>query len=237
MRTVESPTAPVWVALRLVLAVVYVLVIAGVALTYRSTASLQALYDDVRTGATSQVELVGGLPPGSSGSAVQTAQWQTGLRRWTSELLVQRPPGQRDGFPVTAQQTSDDVAAEVRGLDPDVRVVTSEHRSGFSPQLYGVRLPLLIGIPALLGTLAGIVLLVGGPQPYRATRWAWFWLSGMPGGALAFLALSGPTPGLRTPPPGEPRLTGGRAFFVALIVGAILSAAVSLLVSVIWPAR
>jgi hypothetical protein len=66
--------------------------------------------------------------------------------------------------------------------------------------------------------LAWLAFLVGGPQPWRATRWAWFWLGFPPVGVLAHLLLSGPTPGLPAPRRPDRRLTGGWAFLIYLVV-------------------
>lgn len=74
------------------------------------------------------------------------------------------------------------------------------------------------------GCLATLWLLVNGPQPWRATRWAWFWLAAPPLGLLAFLLLSGPTPGLGITRPATKRLTGGKAFLLALLLSALVPA-------------
>jgi hypothetical protein len=76
---------------------------------------------------------------------------------------------------------------------------------------------------ALLLTLCGVGLLVAGPEPWRATRWAWFWLVlTSPFVSVLFLLLSGPTvavPGPRNP---RRRLTGGWAFLLSLpLMGAL----------------
>ena len=66
--------------------------------------------------------------------------------------------------------------------------------------MLGWQVPDPIGIVAFVLHLAGLALLVTGPQPWRATRWAWFWLLLLPPvGSIAFLLLSGPTAGLPAP--------------------------------------
>ena len=63
--------------------------------------------------------------------------------------------------------------------------------------------------------LSTLGLLVVGPEPWRATRWAWFWLltsAAFPLTALAFLVLGGPTPLVPAPRERSRRLTGGWAF-------------------------
>jgi hypothetical protein len=81
------------------------------------------------------------------------------------------------------------------------------------------------GVPwhvVLLGTaswLAVLLLIVGGPEPWRATRWAWgwAWLLAGPLGSVAYLLLGGPTGFLR-PQHGHRRLTGGWAFLLAWVL-------------------
>jgi hypothetical protein len=73
----------------------------------------------------------------------------------------------------------------------------------------------LLGMAAWLGVL---LLLVGGPEPWRATRWAWGWawlLTG-PLGSVAYLLVGGPL-GLLRPRAGHRRVTGGWAFLVTMI--------------------
>ncbi len=74
----------------------------------------------------------------------------------------------------------------------------------------------LLAMGTWLGTL---LLLVGGPPPWRATRWAWAWavLLGGPLGALAFLLLGGPL-GVLRPGQGHRRVTGGWAFLLCLLL-------------------
>ena len=82
--------------------------------------------------------------------------------------------------------------------------------------------------PRLLGSAAGVaslltfLLLLGGPVPWRANRWGWFWLMGVGRetgvGALAFLLLSGRTPGLPTPRDPSRRLDGLQGFGVSILL-------------------
>ena len=64
--------------------------------------------------------------------------------------------------------------------------------------------------------LAVLLLIVGGPEPWRATRWAWGWVVLLAGplGSVAYLLLGGPLALLR-PHAGHRRLTGGWAFLLA----------------------
>ncbi|RHW25914.1 hypothetical protein D0Z08_16365 [Nocardioides immobilis] len=57
-------------------------------------------------------------------------------------------------------------------------------------------------------------------EPWRATRWAWFWLILMlpPFACPAYLLFGGPA-GLARPKRPEARLTGGWAFLLAILLG------------------
>lgn len=79
--------------------------------------------------------------------------------------------------------------------------------------------------------------LVAGPQPRLVTKWAWFWLLMLPFGLglLGLLALEAPWSRRASARPepqphaeqakqpgGDRRLTGGRAFLVALVLGPLV---------------
>ncbi len=76
-----------------------------------------------------------------------------------------------------------------------------------------------------LASLVTLVLLVTGPQPRWATKWAWFWLLGTGPMSAVFLLVE-PVPVWENGPlPARPtRLTGGKAFLLALVGGWVLSA-------------
>lgn len=88
----------------------------------------------------------------------------------------------------------------------------------------GWHVPPVVAMSAALLFFAGFGLLIAGPQPWRATRWAWFWLLLPPVGSVAFLLLSGPTPGLPSPRNPRRRLTGGGgvAFLLSLLLMPLL---------------
>lgn len=100
-------------------------------------------------------------------------------------------------------------------------------------------LPTPLQVTGIVAAVATLLLLVAGPVPWRANRWGWFWVLGIGRetgvGALLFLLLSGPTPGVRPPDPEAERMNGWRGLVVSLVVGIALSFlwfAVRLLV---WP--
>lgn len=83
-----------------------------------------------------------------------------------------------------------------------------------------------------LASLATLILLIAGPQPRWATKWAWFWLLGVGPMSVVFL-LAEPVPVWQQGPAyARPqRLTGGWAFLLALVGGLLLSALASLVVT------
>lgn len=77
--------------------------------------------------------------------------------------------------------------------------------------------------PAGAVALMALMVIIFGPQPRLATKWAWFWtVSAMPPLWLAFLALE-PVPiwRRRAMAPRLERFTGGWAFLLAIALGAI----------------
>lgn len=82
-----------------------------------------------------------------------------------------------------------------------------------------------------LAGLATLILLIVGPQPRWATKWAWFWLLGVGPLTAVFLLLE-PVPVWQSEPArARPsRLTGGWAFLLAIFSGIIVSVLASLVV-------
>jgi len=100
-----------------------------------------------------------------------------------------------------------------------VDVVSVEPGEGTYTEWRGWRGSVWTGLQGFVAWFAALVLLRHGPEPWRATRWAWGWLVllGGPLGALAYLLLGGPL-GARRPTEVGGRLTGGWAFLLALIL-------------------
>ena len=114
----------------------------------------------------------------------------------------------------------------VTGVVIGIAAILSSRRGGddsfgFVVAVWGVHVPDWLSVVSLLHAVASLALLIRGPQPWRATRWAWFWLSGNPVTQLAFLLLSGPTPGVRAPLEPSRRLRGGWAFILSSVIGTV----------------
>ncbi|WP_222195920.1 hypothetical protein [Modestobacter italicus] len=205
-----------WTALRVALVVVWLGLALTTVLTGQRAASLDDLRAAVDAGRVDEVRVSEGLEPRTVGFAVQSAVWRSGpvLRRtevWVASPGVDVPQDERPLI-------SGDLADELRAADRDLRVVPLVEASS-SSEVLGWRLPAWVGMVLLADGLAVLFLLVGGPAPARATRWAWFWLSWPPVGNLALPLLSGPFPGLPAPRPGGRRLTGGWAFLLCGVLG------------------
>ncbi|GAB2578846.1 hypothetical protein [Microlunatus antarcticus] len=106
------------------------------------------------------------------------------------------------------------IAAMTLGRHP------SSQEDATSVSIWGMEVPPWLLVVALVYVFLSFVCLVCGPEPWRATRWAWFWLGNNPIGALAFLLLSGPMPGVGRPSPYRPRLRGGWAFIIGSVADA-----------------
>ena len=187
--------------------------------------SLDRLEADLAAGRTSEVVVSGhGLPSGATGFEVLRVHWRTGLTAQVATVVEARPLAAgrhrvRD-LPPEAQVIAPTLADRLHAIDPTTEVRTAPE-AGYASTYAGLGVPAWLAGVGLLSMLATLVLLIGGPEPWRATRWAWFWMLGVlpPLGPIAYLALGGPTGLVRRPPPGSARLTGGWAFVIALVVG------------------
>lgn len=219
-----------WPALRLALVLVWSVIAVATLLSPRAT-SASELFAAVEQGRVDRVGVAGGLEAGWTGSATVEVTWRGdgGLPRRTRLVEVRPDVGGTDGADGIVWSEGDapltqvaDVVAEVRSYSSDVQVERVPVDDGL--RLFGVPVAPWGALLGALAWLSALWVLVNGPQPWRATRWAWFWLSAPPLGMLAFLVLSGPLPGRGRRRPEGPRLTGGWAFLLTLLIGAVLPA-------------
>jgi hypothetical protein len=127
-----------------------------------------------------------------------------------------------DATAVAAQIDARDAGTYLQRDHPDLRVVRAE-RTSTADGPFGWRLPSWLWGAAFLHGIAALWLLVHGPQPWRASRWGWFWLVFLaPGvGVPAFLLLSGRPSIVSAPHPSSRRLSGGWAFLLAALLATL----------------
>lgn len=126
-------------------------------------------------------------------------------------------PG-RDGYAFYESSTVpgervDEDAVIVQAVADSPGAVVLERRAEYFMGPSGIRWS-----PFAIVHLMMLFVLIGGPQPRWATKWAWFWLSFLPLGWAVFLLLE-PVPLWRrtmSHPP-ERRFTGGWAWITAVI--------------------
>lgn len=191
----------------------------SVVLTGERDSDLVHLENGLEDGSVSQVEVVGfhELADGEGITRV-TLRWHGRLISRSAEVEVDtRRDAGAGGTSSGIDRIVGDPAEHLRRYDPDVAVTYTERHGGSYLDWRGWRAP---GWTALLGfaTWFGTVLLAGnGPEPWRATKWAWIWLTlfGGPLGCTAYLLAGGPL-GLLRPRDLDRRLTGGWAFLLAM---------------------
>jgi hypothetical protein len=213
-----------WDRIRCILIVGWLMVLIATPVTGERVASWGDVRARVAAGQIESVRVSGELPPGTTGDGVVSVHWRRGMFRYKADVVQVlgrgEGPGTRatsDGAPVVHAAPSSLLTA----LQPGLRVSHDQRLPSGSP-LLGWQVPNALAGSALLLCLAGLALLVGGPHPWRATRWAWFWLLVSPVGSLVFVLLSGPTPGIPGPRDPRRRLTGGWAFLLSVPVASLL---------------
>ena len=218
-----------WRVVRLVLVALALVALVGAIGWGERRVSLAELEVAVRDGHVSAVRVVGTLPPGAGGEVTQEVHWRAGLLRYRAETRLVRNRGVVDSAaPDTggalATASARDVGESLSALDPALRVTRAARPSGigWTGTVLGAQAPGWVALPALLQWLGGVFVLVNGPQPWRATRWGWFWLTWLPLGVTAFLLLSGPLRSGSSAGAPSRRLRAGWAFVLSAALGAVV---------------
>ncbi|HSE08573.1 MAG TPA: hypothetical protein VLB29_07895 [Nocardioidaceae bacterium] len=214
-----------WDRFRHGLLLCWLLVVVAIPLTGERVASWSDVRDLVAAGKVQSVSLSGELQAGERGFVTVQVRWQRGPLQYTAEVVQVGGPGRAEGIRAAATDVPalrQPPSSRLRALQPGLEVTHGErlHRSW---QLFGWQVPSSLGVAAFALFLVGLGLLVAGPHPWRATRWAWFWLLVTPVGILVFLVLSGPTPGVPGPKNPQRRLTGGWAFLLSIPLASVLA--------------
>ncbi|RMB61780.1 hypothetical protein EAX62_03945 [Tessaracoccus antarcticus] len=205
--------------------VVWIFVMA-VAVTIGSrTGQLSDLESDLKAGGVTSVMVTPGLPPGAEGVTTQSVFWRSGVLNHRADVLMITPGDESLASPSSgdmAVRWGYDIAQHITDEDSAVLITRIPQRSSYGV-VYGFEVPMWLLVFALAGAVGTFTVLVSGPQPWRATRWAWLWIIISAGiGPPLFLILAGPTPPLRSPREQHRRLTGGWAFVVALLCQSLL---------------
>lgn len=194
--------------------------------------SLSALEDAVSSGEVRDVEVSRGLAAEGRGFATVHVRWDRGPITYAVDVIEARP---LRAAPSRGQRGEDvrvveDLETYLLDLQPDLEIVPFEWRGPASTVL-GWGLPGWTGLLHGLVVLATLVSLTSSPQPWRATRWGWFWLLALvpPLGVPAYLLLAGPTPPVPAPRRPDRRLSGGSSFALALVAGVLGSVVVAVL--------
>jgi hypothetical protein len=211
------------------------------ALTAARREPLTALGDDLSAGRVSEVSFDDGGPPhlqwgrDDPGARVRWKVVGSGWRVASLSGASAGALGPAGGF-VTSSGTigPDGVVVDDVGADPDGQAVRRRvEAAGIPIATTAPQVPQLLGgLSALAGVLL-ILVMIGAPQPRRATKWAWFWLLLVPGGLtqLAWLAVEAPwseranrqpEPLPHKVQPADGRLTGGRAFLVSVLLSVLI---------------
>ncbi len=183
--------------------------------TGQRPATYGVLLSDVASGKVDEVQYVG-----ADASETVELRWSV-LGGLLDQYAVVRVGygGSSDAWGETTAVTSEDPRQALRSIDEHVTITVGP--SGETPSFGFMdwRVPGPVALLAMATWLGGLLLVVGGPEPWRATRWgwAWVWLLTGPLGSVAYLLLGGPL-GVGRPRPGQRRLTGGWAFLLALVL-------------------
>lgn len=196
----------------------------------QGASNLSQLEAEVSTGRVHSVGVAGGMAPEGRGFAVVEVHWRSGWFAYSTEVVEARPrkAARRAGAREDVTGViSGDLGERLQRLQPGLRVEHVTRQTGPSTDVLGRT---MTGWPVwllYLAFLSTVLLLVLGPEPWRATRWAWFWLltsAGFPLTAVAYLVLAGPTSLVSAPRKGTRRLTGGWAFLIASVISTALGA-------------
>jgi len=204
------------------LLVCWVLAGLGVVLLGERTSSYSRLESDVESGRVHAVRTEGGLQPEGRGFATVDVHWRRGLLAYSTSVIEYRPTeeripqGSRDG--VTAV-INGDVERRLTAAQPGLRISRGPQLGGSSSDILGWRVGGGLALASFGLWLATVVTLALARTTWRATRWAWFWLCGLPPiGPIAYLVLGGPTRIGGEPRDRSRRLTGGWAFLIVLVL-------------------
>lgn len=176
------------------------------------------LLGDVASSKVSEVQVLGPDTP-SAGDRIEL-RWSV-LADVLDQYAVVQISDDRgyDAWQESVFVTSANPIDTLRDINPSISITPGSLVGDSSFSFMDWRVPGPVALLAMMTWLAVLLLLVGGPEPWRATRWAWGWcvLVGGPLGCVAYLLLGGPL-GVLRPRDLRRRLTGGWAFLIVLVL-------------------
>ena len=215
-----------WDRVRHALVIGWLVVIIAPPVTGERTSSWGEVTSLVAAGEIDTVQVSGELPARATGYGVVDVRWRHGWLHYTAQVVHVRGQGRRLAAEASANHDAPVVrtapSSRLTALQPGLQVRRGQLRAN-GGELFGFQVPAALTIPAFLLFVTGLGLLIAGPRPWRATRWAWFWLLMPPVGIVVHLVLSGPTPGVPGPRDPHRRLTGGWAFLLSLALSSVLA--------------
>ena len=213
-----------WTVTGRVVVLLWLVAAVAILLAGEHRSDLGSLHGGLADGSVTEVRITG-LPEGGLENGYSTVRltWESRfVHRYTEILVVSsRRTDAGTTNPDHLLVVVGDPVVTLQEIQPDVVIVRDEYRSGTSWEAAGWTLRGTPGSAVAVLWLATLFTLLGGPQPWRATRWAWFWimLASPLLGAAAYALLGGPLVAGR-PSASARRLTGGWAFLVgALLLG------------------
>ncbi|MGO4257454.1 hypothetical protein [Marmoricola sp. RAF53] len=212
-----------WDFVRFTLIAGWIVVLAALPFVGERTADWDDLRDLVRSSKVTQVEIDGELLAGETGFTAVNVRWSRGHLRYVTtvgQVRGQEPDECGDEDACYEVDTTLDRApsAVLTDLQPDLLIRRSGSGSYVDDTILGFSAPMVLALPATILAVGMLAVLIAGPQPWWATRWAWFWLISTPIGTAAFLVMSGPAWLLRPPRHPERRLTGGWAILLSILI-------------------
>lgn len=200
------------------LALLAVVTAAGMVTLGLRPATYGDLLADVASSKVTEVQVIGPDAP-AEGDTVEL-RWSV-LGGVLDQYAVVQVAGSRshDAWGEDVFVSEDDPRDTLQGISSYVQITEVSRVDDPTFTFMGWGVPWQVAALGMATWLGVLLLIVGGPEPWRATRWAWGWvwvLSG-PVGSFAFLLLGGPL-GLLRPHPGHRRLTGGLAFLLASVL-------------------
>ncbi len=186
--------------------------------------SYDALLRAVASGDVTHVDAAGMLRPSSTGYGRVEVSWRNGLLTRLTEVTDASSPREADsiGYGGEWDPVEINLRNALRSEQPGLTISRAPMRASYS-ELAGWRIPLWLGLPVFALCLLSFMLVVSGPQPRRANRWAWAWLVlASPLGIAAYLVLGGPTGLTKAPDPAKRRMRGGMGFLLSLGLAAFM---------------